>query len=76
MGNMPTHRAIIKVGEKKWDRIGAGWLKGQNISIQLNAVPPLGNTGKMSFLLVPAAAKRSATVQTEAKADAEVAATA
>ena len=75
MGDMPTHRAVVKVGEKKWDKIGAGWIKGQNISISLDAVPPLRNNGKMGFLLVPATAKRAAAQQEETKADAEVAAT-
>ena len=75
MGDIPTHRAVVKVGEKKWDKIGAGWIKGQNISISLDAVPPLRNNGKMGFLLVPATAKRAAAQQEETKADAEVAAT-
>ncbi len=75
MGNFPTHRAVIKVGEKKWDRIGAGWLKGQNISIQLESVPPLLNNGKMSFLLVPATKKQATAVDTT-QAKTAVAATA
>ncbi len=60
MGNFPNYRAIVSVGEKKWDRIGAGWSKGEKISIRLDSVPPLRN-GKMDFLLVPNTRRAAAT---------------
>ena len=63
MGNMPNYRAIVSVGEKKWDEIGAGWVKGQNVSIRLKVVPPLRN-GKMDSLLVPARKRAAAETDT------------
>ena len=52
MPNTPNYRVVTKVGDKRWEKIGAGWIKKDNISIQLN-VAPIPNNGKINFLLVP-----------------------
>ncbi|HIK02684.1 TPA: hypothetical protein H1012_02450 [archaeon] len=52
MGDKPNMRAIIKVGEKRWNNIGAGWAKGEKISVSLDQAPVAEN-GKIKFLLVP-----------------------
>lgn len=50
MGNKPDFRAVVNVGDKVWDEVGAGWSKNNgNVSIQLN-VTPIPKDGKMSFL--------------------------
>ena len=52
-GNKPDFRAVTKVGEKRWEDIGAAWIKDKgNVSISLNFTPA-PEKGKYSFLLVP-----------------------
>lgn len=58
-GKMPNFRAIVKVGEKRWAKIGAGWANNDKISVQLEQTPIPAN-GKVRFLLVPNVAKKAA----------------
>lgn len=52
-GEKPDFRAVVRIGEKRWNEIGAAWVKDSgNVSIALN-VAPIPNQGKYSFLLVP-----------------------
>ncbi|HIJ99056.1 TPA: hypothetical protein H1005_03865 [archaeon] len=67
MGNAPTHRAIVKVGDKRWSNIGAGWAKADKISVSLDHTPVPEN-GKMRFLLVPST-KRTAAGKEEVPAE-------
>ncbi len=52
MGNLPDFKAVTKVGDKRWNDIGAGWKKDDKVSIQLNT-SPIPAKGKINFLLVP-----------------------
>ena len=52
MGKSPNFKAIVKIGDKRWANIGAGWSKDDKVSIQLDQTPVPQN-GKMRFLLVP-----------------------
>lgn len=52
MANEPDYKAVAKTGDKFWSRLGAGWIKGDKVSVLLN-VAPLPSDGKLSFLLVP-----------------------
>ena|GEM_PF-2353860 len=59
MGNKPDFRAVVNVGDKVWDEVGAAWSKNNgNVSVQLK-VTPIPKEGKMSFLLVPAEEARA-----------------
>ncbi len=59
MGNKPNLRAIVKVGEKRWNSIGVGWKNEDKISVSLDQTPVPAN-GKIKFLLVPNTPKKAA----------------
>lgn len=52
MANIPDFRAVVKTGEKRWEKIGAAWKKDNKVSILLN-IAPIPDNGRISFLLVP-----------------------
>ena len=52
MGSAPDFSAIVKTGEKRWEKIGAAWKRDGKISILLR-VAPIPDSGRISFLLVP-----------------------
>ena len=63
-GRTPDFRAVSKTGDKRWEKIGAAWAKGDKVSVQLNMTPvPLN--GRMNFLLVPYNGRKQA-AETEA----------
>jgi hypothetical protein len=55
MTNTPNFRAVVNVGDKRWEEIGAAWNKDKgNISLSFKAMP-IPKNGKMNVLLVPIA---------------------
>ncbi len=62
-GKKPNFRAIVKIGEKRWANIGAGWTNNDKVSVQLDQTPIPAN-GKMKFLLVPNTPRNAAATAT------------
>lgn len=53
MGKAPEFRAVTKVGDKRWEEVGAAWCKDDGkVSVQLKT-SPIPSGGKINFLLVP-----------------------
>jgi hypothetical protein len=53
MVKKPDFKAITRVGEKQWSKIGSGWINPKgNLSVYLSVLPT-SNNGRYNFLLVP-----------------------